>query len=285
MEKRVALGKGYISPNLTVTVKKWGTPTANNYKQEGDNVNIEARSEKGGCLPSQARFTQKQWTTPVARDKKGSSTITKNHPDGFNNNLVNDVTKWPTPTARDYKGANNEETTMDKLDRGEQAHMGQLANFAVFKGPSRWKSPTANEDAARKPGANMQQMLKQQAEVEAWNIHTGHQAQVPKKSGLKSLGNTQNLPQQWKTPTTMDTVTNRDLENQKETRDSLGNAELSREMMGKKMRLNPFFVEWLMGKPVGWSLPTPLDPSVYKHWEMVSAQLLEQLHSGFSLKD
>ena len=167
MEKRVALGKGYISPNLTVTVKKWPTPVRSDFQDRKESENWD-----GSDLPS----------------------------------VVN-------------------------------------------------------------------------------KFHTGRQDQVTQNYGEESLNPTQNLRQRWNTPTTMDVVTNRNLENQKATRQNLGNAELSRDMMGEKKKLNPFFVEWLMGKPMGWSLPTPLEPSVYKHWEMVSAQLLEQLHSGFSLKD
>ena len=167
MEKRVALGKGYISPNLTITVKKWPTPVRADFQDRKESENWD-----GSDLPS----------------------------------VVN-------------------------------------------------------------------------------KFHTGRQDQVTQNYGEESLNPTQNLRQRWNTPTTMDVVTNRNLENQKATRQNLGNAELSRDMMGEKKKLNPFFVEWLMGKPMGWSLPTPLEPSVYKHWEMVSAQLLEQLHSGFSLKD
>ena len=39
---------------------------------------------------------QNAWTTPTSRDWKGT-TISKNHPNGFNQNLANDVIKWPTP--------------------------------------------------------------------------------------------------------------------------------------------------------------------------------------------
>ena len=45
-----------------------------------------------------------------------------------------------------------------------------------------------------------------------------------------------------------------------------------------KRRLNPTFVEWLMGVPVGWSLPIPIDQNAYKLWETESFRLLEQLH-------
>ena len=42
-------------------------------------------------------------------------------------------------------------------------------------------------------------------------------------------------------------------------------------------RLNPTFVEWLMGLPTGWSLPIPIDQNDYKLWETVSCHLLALL--------
>jgi len=45
-----------------------------------------------------------------------------------------------------------------------------------------------------------------------------------------------------------------------------------------KRRLSPTFVEWLMGMPIGWSLPIPIDQNVYKLWETGSSRLLELLH-------
>jgi len=47
-----------------------------------------------------------------------------------------------------------------------------------------------------------------------------------------------------------------------------------------KKRLNPKFVEHLMGMPLGWSLPIPIDQNDYKRWETESARLLRLLHSA-----
>ena len=44
-----------------------------------------------------------------------------------------------------------------------------------------------------------------------------------------------------------------------------------------KKRLNPTFVEWLMGLPIGWSLPIPTEVKDYKHWETESIQWLRRL--------
>jgi hypothetical protein len=60
------------------------------------------------------------WTTPTSRDWKGA-TISKNHPQGFNKSLANDVLKmpekWPTPRAFMHK-----DSTVDrgKFNLGEK---------------------------------------------------------------------------------------------------------------------------------------------------------------------
>jgi hypothetical protein len=61
---------------------------------------------------------------------------------------------------------------------------------------------------------------------------------------------------------------------------SNGNESLMNDQtsLPPKKRLNPTFVEWLMGVPVGWSLPIPIDQNAYKLWETESFRLLEQLH-------
>jgi hypothetical protein len=46
------------------------------------------------------------WTTPCSRDWKGK-TITKNHPEGFNKSLANDVIKSPTTPDHPVSGQLN----------------------------------------------------------------------------------------------------------------------------------------------------------------------------------
>tara|TARA_Y100000296_G_C4962276_1_gene151603 strand:+ start:149 stop:478 length:330 start_codon:yes stop_codon:yes gene_type:complete len=74
-------------------------------------------------------------------------------------------------------------------------------------------------------------------------IHTGPLAQAKQKSGNESSKSDQTSPQPL------------------------------------KKRLNPNFVEWLMGVPIGWSLPIPIDQNVFKRWETESCHLLRLLHS------
>ena len=56
----------------------------------------------------------------------------------------NDSSSWPTPAARDYKGANSIPNTIKKMENGERAHMGQLANFAPVMVP--WPTPSTQDN-------------------------------------------------------------------------------------------------------------------------------------------
>ncbi len=43
------------------------------------------------------------------------------------------------------------------------------------------------------------------------------------------------------------------------------------------LRLNPTFVEWLMGFPLGWSGLAPLESTSYERWAMQSYRLLQRM--------
>jgi len=45
--------------------------------------------------------------------------------------------KYPTPSARDYRSTNNYEATLEKIKKGERAHMGQLPNYIMVKEKSK----------------------------------------------------------------------------------------------------------------------------------------------------
>jgi hypothetical protein len=55
-----------------------------------------------------------------------------------------------------------------------------------------------------------------------------------------------------------------------------------REGLRKYLRLNPSFVEWLMGWPQDWSTLSPIAPSGYKCWEMASSRSLLASLSAYS---
>jgi hypothetical protein len=292
----------------------------------GRRVSANGQSSHGLNLEDASR----NWPTPIVSDSTNREAVEKwearkkkKQEEGINLHkpLAIEVKNWPTPRASEIE----ESPEQHRLRMEKRVALGKgfiAPNLCVTV--RKWPTPVRSDFQDRKEsenwdGSDLPSVVNQ--------YPTGLRDQEMKKHGQTSLNDAQNLPRQWKTPTTMDTVTNRDLENQKATRDSLGNAELSREVMNRwatpvvpaqkesqtsigrwrperpsygkelqtqaaeltkdlhKRRLNPLFVEWLMGKPLFWSLPMPIELNAFKHWEMESCQLLERLHSGFCLKD
>ena len=88
---------------------KWPTPRALEIDEslEAHSKRMDKRESEGKeTWPSlNLSLTTKNWATPVSRDS-GSHTITENHPDGFNKNLVNDAITWPTPSGTETRQGN-----------------------------------------------------------------------------------------------------------------------------------------------------------------------------------
>jgi hypothetical protein len=98
----------------------WPTPTTKGYGHgsEGQYQNLYKKMMQGIITKEELEIMtatkmenhrsyakmKRLWTTPTARDWKGS-TMTPNHPEGFNRSLANDVKLWPTPAAANSKGA------------------------------------------------------------------------------------------------------------------------------------------------------------------------------------
>jgi hypothetical protein len=115
---------------------------------------------------------------------------------------------WPTATVR------------------SDGDVTENRGIALPRSAENWLTPGANEDAAGKPGANMQPQIKQQ--VEEW----AHSRPDPEVTG-----------------------------------------EGSRKASGPP-RLNPLFVEWLMGVPFGWTDYEPLGTEWSRWWQLMRSELL-----------
>jgi hypothetical protein len=70
-----------------------------------------------------------KWTTPTARDWKGT-TISKNHPMGFNQCLANDVMKFPTPQASDHRDRGNmsNPSIQRRAEKGKQLNLSMVVH-------------------------------------------------------------------------------------------------------------------------------------------------------------
>lgn len=308
--------KGLPVEHLSAQTKTWGTPTVdaisdrkNKYAQGGTPIAMQAsswptpkaveieenvehweirRKKPGNKMmgPSLHVKTQQfsressSWPTPASRDHKGA-TITDRYPNGFNKNLASDVASWPTPTATMVKGPYSEEAQTRK--DGKSRTMDRLDNAVMYVGPSakNWPTPSANEDAAGTLNGKMQRMLTHASkEFSSWptpsatEVRQGNQHRKNKdaKGTQQSLTTIVLKEFECNNPTGPSAPVK-----QNNGSDSSKSAPISPQPL--KKRLNPKFVEHLMGMPPGWSLPIPIDQNVFKRWETESARLLRLLHS------
>jgi hypothetical protein len=123
--------------------------------------------------------------------------------------------------------------------KGYKGHMNQLPNFIKY-GIDNWPTPRAGNPGSRKPGTGGK-ILAEEAK-----IHAGPPAPEKSSTSGKNHGS-------WATPIMGDAHLASTPEAARKRLEE-GKKTLSRQTTGK---LNPNWVEQLMGLPVGWTqLPT-----------------------------
>jgi len=157
---------------------------------------------------------------------------------------------WPSPAARDWKGANGEA----HLENGTgRLHLDQLPNFVEHL----WYTPSVpnggralNDNTS--PTGMQPDGKKRQAGLEN-QVRLWH-GDVPAMND--------NQPQQWPTPTSLSFSESRQPGNSRTYNITMDLADSLRDRLTPqdgseplKLRrtLNPQFVEWLMGWPLGWT--------------------------------
>ena len=267
------------SPHPNARMSDTGRRISNDGKGS-HGLNLEDKTGEWAAL---ARAEANNWPTPRALEMDESveshnARMEKRKSEGkelVSENLSLTTKKWPTPVKSDFQER-----------RASENWNGSDLPSVVDAWPTgpgaKWLTPAAREDAAC---PQSQRMLTHQAkEFESCESPIGPQDQMKESIGKQSLPNDPTLPQRWATPVTLDQVAGRDVANQEKIRSTLTNADLSRKMMGEtpkeKKRLNPRFVEWLMGHPIGWSSVKKIEMKDYNAWVTESSRLLELLLSG-----
>ena len=200
----------------------WLTPRAN--EPTGDSTFVTRNGDRGQhCSPSLTIQVEKtpQWMTPRACEAQNPPMgVDKRH-----HGLTHQVTKqWATPRSGKTTDQ-NPETWALRQAKGDVATMPLGAQVKC------WGTPAAND-------ANKQNVM---CEVNS------KQAGLPKSVGLE-------LQRQWGTPTARDHKSGRGNE-ERQYKESTPMVE--RQQSGK---LNPRWVETLMGLPIGWTMPSCMFP-------------------------
>lgn len=194
------------------------------------------------------------WPTPDAQNARDGTVRRAEATDNHHAvSLHHAAAQWQTPGVDSFRTRGG--------DRRDEAGLDRQAK-------TMWLMPSANEDAAGRPGANMQQMLAQQAR--AWATPN---ARDQKGGGHNLKGRTDKLDYQITTLST-----HRDPEIPPGEISTPSSNPPSAPMTSRR-QLNPVFVAWLMGWPTWWVRPSPSaqTPSGSPEMELYLSRLRSRL--------
>ena len=222
--------KGSQESLTTVVMKGWPTPNASDSLQGGTtqgnrkdpNLSIAVHGQAAPASPNRHGSRQGLWPTITAHTPDMESNGPNGHPGTY---LAGAVKQWMTPRACE---AQNPPMGVDKRHHG-------LTHQVKY-----WPTPKQQED-----GRSLDAWKKHQAE----NKRNGSSGGPP--------GATLNIAiQQWATPRTP-TGGPESAQRKQELGWATSGGDLASQASGK---LNPRWVETLMGLPIGWTMPSCTSP-------------------------
>ena len=236
--------------------KNWMSPTV----MDSADIKGERKKSSGGQHPPLSQqvkgYTrpkeEKSWPTPAARDHKGANSPKHCEENPRHNTqlpnavMLNDLKEdknWPTPTARDHKGSYSPEAMTRKDGKSRMDALPQVVEYDHTS----WPTPTVAEGGkiGCQPNYGQKGLSNHPAIV-------GH----PDRNKLNKSGKSQ---ESWATPKAS-TGNHPDYQSERErkTPDLESNVRIKMgypplKSATQKGRLNPDWVEQLMGLPVGWT--------------------------------
>ena len=289
--------RGY-SLGMAVAEKSWPSPVASEVRQgfqdrskgmKGSQESLTTVVMKGWPTPNASDSLQGGTTQGNRKDPNLSIAVHGQAAPASSNTLGSrQGLSWPTPQTMDVLPVRPvDEFAESNRTRGGRKNRKALSNLReAVHSPVYWRTPQAQEAGAKvetlftKDGAPampgqrayrktpngrlvlQSQTINQQVEmVQNWATPQAHDAQGPKTPeqiavmrakghGVKNL----NEQAQWGTPTARDHKSGRGNE-QREYKELTPMVE--RQQSGK---LNPRWVETLMGLPIGWTMPSCTRP-------------------------
>lgn len=204
-----------------------------------------SRRKKLGPLTSGSGSSSSPTTWPTANSRDGDKWNNRIGVKGRQTNLSGSVTQWPTPTVRDAKNPDREDSGnyQRKVEKGWTIDLGIVAHNWTPPRVEIWQTP--GTDSFRSRGGDRKDEMGLDQEARNWESSLpAEMTGMP--GGVCWCGNP------------------------------------SCVLPSHKRKLNPWFVEWLMGLPIGWTLPTKLDRNVFDVWVMQSRLCLGLLLSRYS---
>ena len=229
-------GNGMGTP-LTIAASTWPTPNVPNGGRTTSTSNYDANGNKRQI---DLGATAKHWLTP--KTITGGSQAERITLGGGIRKLEDLAEWWQTPATDSFRSRGG--------DRVNEMGLDQQAWFFPTPSARDWKSETGLENRTEQHAPNLSQFI---------YLASLPAPQMP--DGPPSCENGPTWPRHWLTPTVAVTrgfdqrdVTITDGMGQRSVGQHNLNEQISAMTQGTgPRRLNPRFVEWLMGFPIGWT--------------------------------
>jgi hypothetical protein len=193
---------------------------------------------KSGRLTSASGFLS--WPTAATRDFKGESGSGRQERKGNPaDTLPNAVAQWPTPQANEIENPNKVYRSPTNAYRGNKKVQPMLADVCKH-GPAAPANPSTL-------GSRPESLWRTPSVAEEKNQNTSTQIYLQNQVGA--------TPKAWATPSGFMNTNPAELE-----RNSL-NLGMQAVQNGATGKLNPRWVETLMGIPIGWTMPSCASPA------------------------
>ena len=250
IERRGAYSQRLNAERLTRESESssWPTAATRDYKGQSGSGRQERKGHPADTLPN----AMAQWPSPVASDVRQGFQDRSRGMKGSQESLTTVVVKsWPTPNCMDVITPNRDLTQMESKGHwGKNMNTGKLSEMVNYgppapassstdgSRPGLWQTATVSTGAHKQKDGSMTDKLDQQ--VKSWATPSAFDGQRPIET-----------QQEWEARNAR----------KKEQNPNLGQLHkpLTVQMTGGG-KLNPRWVETLMGLPVGWTMPSCASP-------------------------
>ena len=230
-----------------VAAANWPTPQANEIESPAKEYRSATNAYRGDkkVQPLLADACKKNWQTPRVSDERDGSRNRIYKPEAQLREQVMRQENWPTPTTAEaekisnqpnygQKGLSNHpaivgDTEREKLAKSRSGQAGPAKRSTTGKNPEQWPTPRAAENDENLETWDKRRERKQK---EGINLHLPLSVKVRKEDN-------------WPTPLVDDASQVNPSDKRMKT--------LVSSTKGSGMKLNPNWVEQLMGLPGGWT--------------------------------
>lgn len=254
--------------NLRTAVTEWATPTAtiNRKSRRAMTASKDNGRRSGGGQSSPPALEQMVEIAEGLLPKELEGVALSDLPPAT---LALFDAQWPTPRARDWKGSDH---ARDRNESGSR-HAGDDLATAVEK-RAMWPTPLAGNPDPRSGGNHGGMALLQAARSESksmWPTPMAGSTDVRDGGGPGGVALAQAATEaEFGSPTASMKIRSGNFSEGR----TPNPAEVAYQESGQRGQLNPDWVEWLMGWPVGWTSTDPMWEGGFCEWQAKTDHLV-----------